>query len=378
MANDKNMPGAGRPLRLVTVLDKMIMKDLLNTVVAVLAVLVVIIVSRKFIRVLAQAIEGNIANETVLMLLGLKIVNATATFLPAALFMAVLMVLGRMHREQEIAAIASAGGGLSTIYRSVFLLVLPLSLCAAGLSMYASPWAEAQTRKLTHDDKQNADIRGISAGRFSEYSNGEVIFYTETVDQAGNMLNVFVQNKDGDKLGVVNAKQGRLEDIDGGLYLILRNGERLEGIPGQKDFHIETFDEYAVLIERQTSVLVMGREALGTEQLWGSRELQDVAELQSRLDGPAGVILLAFLAVPLSKLSPRGGVYGSVLVAFGIYFAYGNLQRVNHSWVVGQTVPAWLGYFWVDLLLALVGLVMLIRFYSWKWLAQWLTGKVAP
>ena len=378
MANDKNMPGAGRPLRLITVLDKMIMKDLLNTVVAVLAVLVVIIVSRKFIRVLAQAIEGNIANETVLMLLGLKIVNATATFLPAALFMAVLMVLGRMHREQEIAAIASAGGGLSTIYRSVFLLVLPLSLCAAGLSMYASPWAEAQTRKLTHDDKQNADIRGISAGRFSEYSNGEVIFYTETVDQAGNMLNVFVQNKDGDKLGVVNAKQGRLEDIDGGLYLILRNGERLEGIPGQKDFHIETFDEYAVLIERQTSVLVMGREALGTEQLWGSRELQDVAELQSRLDGPAGVILLAFLAVPLSKLSPRGGVYGSVLVAFGIYFAYGNLQRVNHSWVVGQTVPAWLGYFWVDLLLALVGLVMLIRFYSWKWLAQWLTGKVAP
>ena len=372
------MPGAGRPLRLVTVLDKMIMKDLLNTVVAVLAVLVVIIVSRKFIRVLAQAIEGNIANETVLMLLGLKIVNATATFLPAALFMAVLMVLGRMHREQEITAIASAGGGLSTIYRSVFLLVLPLSLCAAGLSMYASPWAEAQTRKLTHDDKQNADIRGISAGRFSEYSNGEVIFYTETVDQAGNMLNVFVQNKDGDKLGVVNAKQGRLEDIDGGLYLILRNGERLEGIPGQKDFHIETFDEYAVLIERQTSVLVMGREALGTEQLWGSRELQDVAELQSRLDGPAGVILLAFLAVPLSKLSPRGGVYGSVLVAFGIYFAYGNLQRVNHSWVVGQTVPAWLGYFWVDLLLALVGLVMLIRFYSWKWLAQWLTGKVAP
>jgi len=371
------MPSAGRPLRLVTVLDKMIMKDLFNTVVAVLAVLVVIIVSRKFIRVLAQAIEGNIANDTVLMLLGLKIVIATATFLPAAMFMAVLMVLGRMHREQEIAAIASAGGGLSTIYRAVFLLVLPLSLCAAGLSMYASPWAEAQTRKLTHDDKQNADIRGISAGRFSEYSNGEVIFYTENVDQAGNMLNVFVQNKDGDKLGVVNAKQGRLEDMDGGLYLILRDGERLEGIPGQKDYHIETFEEYAVLIERQVSVLVMGREAVDTESLWGSKEIKDVAELQSRLDGPAGVILLAFLAVPLSRLSPRGGVYGSVLVAFGIYFAYGNLQRVNHSWVVSQTVPAWLGYFWVDLLLALVGLVMLIRFYGWKWLAQWLTGKVA-
>ena len=179
MSIDQAIPGSRRPFRLLTVLDKMIIKDLFKTMVSVLTVLVVIIVSRKFIRVLAQAIEGNIATDTVLTLLGLKIVIAATTFLPAALFMATLMVLGRMHREHEMSAIASAGGGVFTIYRAVFWLVIPLSIIAAGLSMVASPWAEAQTELLLHQDSENADVRGISAGRFSEYSSGELIFYTE-------------------------------------------------------------------------------------------------------------------------------------------------------------------------------------------------------
>lgn len=368
MSIERTIPGAGRPFRLLTVLDRMIVIDLLKTVCAVLSVLVIIIVSQKFIRVLAQAIEGNISNETVLSLLGLKIVIVASTFLPAALFISVLMVLGRMYREQEMAAIASAGGGMFTIYRSVFLLLIPLSVCAAGLSMFAAPWAEAQSQTLTHLDQESADIRGISAGRFSEYSGGELIFYTEGVDASGKMRHVFVQNKQGQRTGVVNAEYGRLENLPGGLYLVLEQGERVQGIPGNKDFTIETFAEYAVLIERKTTELILGSHAVDTDKLWYSKTRMDVAEMQDRLNGPLGIILLGFLAVPLAKLSPRGGVYGSMLVAFGIYFACSNLQRVNHSWVVSGKIPGWLGYFWIDLLLLILGMIMLIRLYGLKWL----------
>ena len=377
MSVERTMPSSGRPFRLLTVLDKMIIKELFFTVTAVLTVLVVIIVSRKFIRVLAQAIEGNIANETVMALLGMKIVIATTAFLPAALFMAVLMVLGRMYREQEMSAISSAGGGAFTIYRSVFLLVVPLSLVGVGLSMFAAPWAEARTEELMHQDKQNADIRGISAGRFSEYSDGELIFYTETVDDEGHMHHVFVQNKQGGKLGVVNAESGWLKNLPGGLYLVLENGQRVMGVPGNKDFVIEAFQEYSVLIEKKVTVLSLGREAIPTRNLWVSPELRDIAEVQDRLNTPLGVVLLAVLAVPLAKLSPRGGIYGSMLVAFGIYFVYGNLQRVNHSWVISGALPAWLGYFWVDTALLFLGIAMLIRLYGWRWCLQSLTGKVA-
>ncbi|MGZ0077747.1 LPS export ABC transporter permease LptF [Methylomonas sp. YC3] len=377
MSIERGLPSAGRPFRLLTVLDKMIIKELFHTVTAVLVVLVVIIVSRKFIKVLAQAIEGNIANDTVMTLLGLKIVVATTTFLPAALFMAVLMVLGRMYREQEMAAISSAGGSVFTIYRAIFMLVIPLSLAGMALSMLASPWAEAKTEQLMHQDKQNADIRGIAAGRFSEYSDGELIFYTENVDDEGRMHKVFVQNKQGDKAGVVNAEYGWLKNLPGGLYLVLENGERIQGVPGNKNFTLETFKEYAVLIEKKVTILNLGREATTTENLWLSPELRDVAELQDRFSTPLGVILLAFLAVPLAKLSPRGGIYGSMLVAFGIYFVYGNLQRVNHSWVISGALPSWLGYFWVDALLLVLGLLMLMRLYGWQWLSQSLKEKLS-
>ncbi|WP_026602943.1 LPS export ABC transporter permease LptF [Methylomonas sp. 11b] len=377
MSIERGLPSAGRPFRLLTVLDKMIIKELFQTVTAVLVVLVVIIVSRKFIKVLAQAIEGNIANDTVMTLLGLKIIIATTTFLPAALFMAVLMVLGRMYREQEMAAISSAGGSVFTIYRAIFMLVVPLSLAGMALSMLASPWAEAKTEQLMHQDKQNADIRGIAAGRFSEYSDGELIFYTENVDDEGRMHKVFVQNKQGDKTGVVNAEYGWLKNLPGGLYLVLENGERIQGVPGNKDFTIEAFKEYAVLIEKKVTILNLGREAAATENLWLSPELRDVAELQDRFSTPLGVFLLAFLAVPLAKLSPRGGIYGSMLVAFGIYFVYGNLQRVNHSWVISGALPSWLGYFWVDTLLLVLGLLMLMRLYGWQWLSQRLKEKLA-
>jgi len=110
---------AGRR-KLVTVLDKMIALDLLKTLLAVWSVIVVIIVSRQFIRILDKAIEGQVSNQTLLTVLGLKTIIASAAFLPAALFMAVLMVLGRMYRDQEMSAVASAGGGAGTVYRSIF------------------------------------------------------------------------------------------------------------------------------------------------------------------------------------------------------------------------------------------------------------------
>lgn len=368
MSIERTISGTGRSFRAITVLDRMIIADLLKTASAVLSVLVIIIVSQKFIRVLAQAIEGSISNQTVLHLIGLKVVLVAAAFLPTAMFMAVLMVLGRMYREQEMAAIASAGGGNLTIYRGIFWVLLPVSLLAGWLTLYSAPWAEQQSQMLMHQDEETADVRSIAAGRFSEYSGGELIFYTEGVDASGKMRHVFVQNKQGERTGVVNAEYGRLENLPGGLYLILEQGERIQGVPGKNDFTIETFSEYAVQVERKNTELTLGGRAVPTDQLWTATTLNEVAELQDRINGPLSTLLLGFLAVPLAKLSPRGGIYGNMLVAFGIYFSYSNLQRLNHSWVVGGKIPGWLGFFWTDLLLLLLGILLLLRLYGLKWL----------
>lgn len=360
-----------RSYRFISVLDRLIMIDLLKTLLAVLSVIVIIIVSRKFIKVLAKAIEGNIANETVLSILGLNTVIAINAFLPAAIFMAILMMLGRMYRDNEIVAIASAGGGVGLIFRAVFLLVIPLSVVATGSSMIATPWAEAKIQSLMHEDKKSSDIRGIAAGRFSEYSQGELVFYTEDITADNQMINVFVQNRGGGKLGIVNAKYGRIQHLPGGVYLVLEQGQRIQGNPGDRDFIIEDFDEYAVRMEKKTAVLRQKRHALPSAQLWASEQLPDVAEIQKRLSVPLAVVFLSFLAIPLAKLAPRGGVYSSLAVAFGIYFIFGNLRRVSHSWVVNEIIPVWVGYFWIYFILLVLGAVLLIRLYGIKWVGMW-------
>lgn len=362
----KNYKTARRPL--ISVLDKMIAKDLLKTLVSVWTVIVVIIVSRKFIKILDRAVEGHISNETLLTILGLKTVTAGVSLLPAATFMALLMVLGRLYKDQEMSAIASAGGGAGTLYRAVFLLVLPLSIAACGLSLFVSPWAENRVQQLMNQDEQSSDIRGIAAGKFSEYSRGDLVFYVESLSRDNKMQHVFMQDKKKDKLSIVTAEFSRFEEMPGGRYLIFENGERIQGHPGDYNYVIESFKEYAVKVQDKTISNVILPNALPTKRLMQSHAPRNVAELQNRIGLPIAIVLLAFLAVPLSRISPRGGVYGSMLMGFLVYFSYGNLSSVMQSWVIKGSIPLWPGSFWVILLMTLIGMALLADWYGWEWL----------
>ena len=364
-----------RPI--VTVLDKMIFKDLLSTLLSVWAVIVVIIVSRKFIKILDLAVDGQVANDTLLTILGLKIIVASVTFLPAALFMTVLMVLGRMYRDQEMSAISSAGGGAITIYRAVFLLVVPLTLLTIGLSFYVSPWAAEQTQAIIKKDGESADIRGIAAGRFSEYSQGELVFYVESISSDKIMHKVFVQNRKKGNAAIITAESASIQDLSDGRFVVFEQGQRTEGRPGALNYVIEEFVEYAVRLEDKISAVSSPREAVATELLWHSLVGRDKAELQRRFHVPVSLLLLSFIAVPLAQISPRGGVYGNMLAGFLIYFSYGNLASVSQSWVTTEAIPAWLGLLGINLLLLLSGLFLLAKYYGWQWLAEKIREKVA-
>ena len=362
---------------LVTVLDKMIIQDLLKTVLSVLTVIVVIIVSRKFIRILDDAIAGLVSNEALLSILGLKTIIASVEFLPVALFMSVLMVLGRMYRDQEMAAVSSAGGGTGTVYRAVFLLVFPLSVLAVGLSLYAMSWAEVRIDKLMQEGAESSDLRGIAAGKFSEYSQGDLVFYVEKISADKKMHNVFVQDRQHGNVSIINAETARMKDLTDGRYIIFEHGERSQGQPGALNYVLEQFVEYAVRIETKAPADKFNRQALAVDVLWGSGVTQDTAELQRRFSIPLGVLLLSFIAVPLAQIAPRGGVYGNMLMGFLIYFSYGNLIRVSQSWVINETIPAWLGASGVNVLLLLIGSFLVARLYGWQWLIMKVKEKVS-
>ena len=357
---------------IISVLDRMVAAELAKTLSAVLGVLVVIIVSRKFLNILAKAIEGELSGETIFQLLGFKILSATAQLLPAALFMATLTVLGRMYRDHEMSVLASSGVGSSRVYRAMSWLVLPVCGLATILALQVMPWSERQAQALMKKDEKSADIRGIKPGRFNEFSQGDVILYAEELNEDNSMHKIFVQSRQRDKTGVVIAENGRLKRNELNEYfVVLQNGRRYQGIPGQADFIISEFEEYAVRIDGpEGETASLKREAADSVMLWYSHTPRELAELQKRLAVPFGVLFLSFLAVPLAKIAPRSGVYGNVFTAFLIYVVYENAQKITQGLLMTEKIPLWLSYSGVYFFLLVIAGVLFIRNLGFGWIIQ--------
>jgi lipopolysaccharide export system permease protein len=363
---------------IISVLDRMVAAELAKTLGAVLGVLVTIIVSRKFLNILAKAIEGELSGETIFQLLGLKILSATAQLLPAALFMATLTVLGRMYRDQEMSVLASAGVGSSRIYRAMSWMVLPVCALAAVLALQVMPWSERQAQALMKKDEKSADIRGIKAGRFNEFSQGDVILYAEALNEDNSMNKIFVQSRQRDKTGVVIAERGYLNKNElSEHFVVLQHGRRYQGVPGQANFIISEFEEYAVRIDGpEGETASLKREAADSTALWYSHTPRELAELQKRFAVPLGVLFLSFLAVPLARIAPRKGVYGNVFTAFLIYIVYENAQKITQGLLMTEKLPLWLSYSGVYVFLLLITGALFIRNLGLSWIIQVVRGKI--
>jgi lipopolysaccharide export system permease protein len=367
---DANWPSGYKMSRrpFITVLDRMIAQDLLRTLFSVWMVIVVIIVSQKFIKILEKAVEGHISNDTLLTILGLKTISVGISLIPAATFMSLLMVLGRLYKDQEMSAIAGAGGGAGVLYRAIYLLAIPLSIATFGLSLYISPWAENQMQRLMNQDEQSSDIRGIAAGKFSEYSQGNLVFYVENITADNSMQSVFVQDRKKDSLSILSAEQSHFEELPGGRYMVFENGERIQGHPGDFNYVIEAFKQYAFKVAERAASNYVTPKAVPSSKLWNSMDKKEIAELQNRLSIPITILIFAFVSVPLSKISPRGGIYGSMMLGFLIFFSHGNFSGVTQSWLIKGSIPIWPGIFWVNLTLFFFGLLMLANWFGFKWL----------
>ena len=355
-----------RRRRLFTVLDKMIAWELFKTASSVLSVIVIILVSKKFVKVLSQAIEGNVSSDAVIKIVGYKALGIGISFLPAAIFIAVLVVLGRMYRDHEIDAIASGGAGLARIYQSITIFLIPVSVVSLCLSLFSIPWAESNIVEIKHQDQQQFELRGLISGSFRQ--RGDLMFFIEDIDDNNRMHNVFATNHRTKNIEVINAAYGQLEDLPGGRYIVLQDAERVSGKPGQVDVVIERFDKYALLIKKDNKLPSYHIEAQSTKALLNGFSLRNSAELQRRLAVPLGVLMLGLLAVPLAQLTPRGGVYGNVIVAFLIYFSYANLQKFSQGWLLKGILPLWFSLTWVYVLMFLVWLLLLLRFFGLPWI----------
>jgi lipopolysaccharide export system permease protein len=350
---------------LITLIDRYLLREVLKALFAILLVLGLIMLGNSFIKLLKEVASGDLNSNLLFQLLGLQMVAYAPRLIPPAFFFAVLYVIGRMYRNSEVVALASCGIGDLRLYRSLIFVVTPIALLTGWLSLYVQPWASRLSAELISMQRgQATELAGISAGRFNEYSQGDLVLYVESIaSEQKRMRNVFIQQRKDDVLSLITARQGYqyIDEISGKRYLVLEDGIRYEGSPGEADYRVSVFDRYGLHIRGgEGMVTKFNRKSLSNQALLSSESLKDQAEFQVRMAQILGLLVFALLSLPLSRSMPRQGPFGRLVLAFILYTLYLSLQGVAESWMVDGTTAQWLGIWWVHLLLALVGVFLLL------------------
>lgn len=363
------------------IVDRYIAREILFTLFAVLAVLLVIFSSNRFIRYLADVTGGELDGAVVFTILGLKTLGALVIILPLGLFMAVLLAFSRLYKDSEMTALAACGVTIARIYRPVVVLALLVAAVVAGISFYAAPWAEERAYQIQDEQRARAALAGAPPGQFTQFSGRRGVFYFEGLGpEDGTMHRIFARLAQDAGEIVLTAERGFSRvDADGAHYLVFEDGVRYEGAPGAANFRIIEFAEHSVRLE-PVDVRPASRKqrAIPTAALVRSDRLEDAAELQWRASTPLSVIVLALLAVPLSRTNPRQGKYARLFVAVLIYLVYNNVLGMATSWVGRGSVPVWLGVWWVHVLMLAAAWGLFARQYGLAWtLGRMRAGRAA-
>jgi lipopolysaccharide export system permease protein len=349
---------------LFRILDRYVFREVTVTWVAVTGVLLAILVSNQLARILGLAASKGLPQKVVMALIGLTSIQNLTVLLPIGILLAVMMALGRLYHDSEMAAVRACGSGPERLYVPVMLLAVLVAAGLAWLAFDISPTAFGRADELRTEAIRDAQFGQLEPGKFRTFAGGTAVFYAERADAAGVLYNVFLQRRDGDKVEIATAGRAvhRIEDGGRLQVVVLYDGERYEGVPGEPTFRVIRFAEHGIPVRVPDRDAGKARpEAASMAQLMASADLKDVSELQWRISLPVMVLVLALLAVPLSALKPREGRYARVALAILAYFVYSNLISASRVWIEKGQLDPRLGVWWVHLLMVMLGLYLLHR-----------------
>lgn len=356
-------PIKSKPSRM-GIFQRALVSEFFNNGVLVFSVLLGIVVISQLIRLLSEAVNGKVAVDGVLALLGFSAMNYLPVLLSISLFISILLAISRCYRDSEMVVWFSSGIGLTRWIQPVLWYAVPVVGLIALLSLVLTPWALLKADEYKNKLESRDDVAVATPGMFRESKQADRIYFVENVDANSNRIsNIFVQSQQGDKSSTMVAKQALQQTSPAGeRFLVLLNGTRYEGIPGQRDYNIVEFERYSMRID---SVPVKQSEpqirTMTTLALWSQPTTWNNSELHWRFGLPISALVLALLSIPLSFVNPRAGRSLNLVLALVLYMLYSNLISVSNTWVGQGKVPAETGMWAIHLLMLIVTIMMFYR-----------------
>ena len=319
--------------------DSTVRRELARGFGATLVVVLTIVLTNFLIRTVRDAAAGAVAPQDVVLLLGYLALGYLPMILALSLFIAVVIGLGRMYRDSEMAIWFASGIGLTRFVRPVLRMSWPVLVVVALLLLFVWPWGNRSSQELRDRYQQRGDLSRVTPGVFQTSNDGLRVFFVERDSSDGiNARNVFILTNTEHGESVTSAKSGRLEAAGDNRFLVLERGQRNDLNSTSGDHTLSSFEAYRVLAS-DSAVRAADSQAprvMATWDLIQRPSARNQGELTWRFGLLLGAANLLLLGISLAATNPRRASNWNLLfslLAFGIYY---NLINLSQAWVGGE------------------------------------------
>ncbi len=350
------------------IIFRYLLREVLMTTLAVSSILLLIIMSGRFVKFLAQAVSGQLSADVLLQMLLYRMPGFLELVLPLGFFIALLLAYGRLYMDSEMTVLNACGFTTQRLLVYTGASALLVAALVTFLSSWVSPIGSQRASAIVDQQRQRTEFEMLKQGQFQAVQRGSSVTYAEKItDDKKQMQDVFMadvgRNAQSEDMALIRSKTGEaafLEDYQQ-RYLLLGSGVRYEGHPGQTDYRITEFDTLGMHLPAPKNIAPRSDEVDNrtTAELLDMDSLAAKAALQWRFSLPILVLQVALLAVPLSKTNPRQGRYAKMIPAILLYIIYLVALNAGRGAVEEGKLNPMPGIWWIHGIFTSVALLLL-------------------
>jgi len=343
-------------------------REILETTAGVSLVLLLVVLSGRFIQFLEKTANGELSVELMLTMILWRIPSSLELILPLALTLSVLLVMSRMNQESELTILRAAGYSNTRLFAIVLVPAALVAVLVGWLSLVLSPEVARELDRQVVAKENLTVFDTVVPGRFQTDKSGRLIYAESISEDRESLIDVFiVEPSESKETEVFLTGQTARQELNGGeKYLVLFDGYRHIGTETALDWEISKFDRYLIRLSPETENRPDSLDTKSTEALIASGKPTELAIASWRISLPIVCLLMLPWAFLMGRGSPRQSrfiwVIPIILIQFGYITALSFAQKAV---TLGQWLP-WPGLFWVHLVVLAVA-VLLIGF---GWLGQ--------
>ncbi|MCE0494081.1 LPS export ABC transporter permease LptF [Vibrio salinus] len=329
------------------IIVRYLIRETLKSQLAIFFILFLVFLSQRFIRVLADATDGDIPARMILSIVGLNMPAMGLLMLPLSLYIGILITFGRLYAESEITVMNATGIGNKFLIRAALYLAIITSGVAAFNAFWLSPWSQDKEAQLMEQLAAENSVDLLQKGHFQSTPDGSSVVFIDDI-QGKTLKNVFIAQmtpRDSVLPSVMFSDNGDVKELSDGRQIItLHDGTRYEGVPTQVNYMVTRFRQYEGLIgQRKVENRGRGWDARSTLDLLHQSNRSAQAELQWRISLVVCIPLLTMLVVPLSAVNPRQGRFAKMGPAILIYLTYFMAISATKSAIEDGSIPGYIG-----------------------------------